>query len=309
MMQRVAWGRAETMGIGATLPLSGEGGTAPSWAQIRAFAAAADVDGGLDSLWVYDHLLFRFPDEPDGAIHEAWTVLSALAVATRRVELGALVMCTSFRNAGLMAKMAAAADEISGGRLVLGLGAGWHEPEYRAFGYPFDRLASRFEESIGITVPLLRGDRVDVAGTSSSASDALLLPPPARPGGPPILIAGKRPRMLRLTARYADAYNTAWYARPNERLTESRAALVAACEAEGRDPAEIAFTVGVTVSFGEPDPEIPAERQLVGDETVIADGLRAFRDVGVDHVMCALDGKSPESVARLVEAASRVRAG
>lgn len=296
------------MGIGATLPLSEEDGITPTWADIRAFAEAAE-QGGLDSVWVYDHLLFRFPDEPVGGIHEAWTVLAALAVATRRIELGALVMCTSFRNPALMAKMAAAADDISGGRLVLGLGAGWHEPEYRAFGYPFDHLASRFEESLAITVPMLREGRADLRGEYVSVDDALLVPPPARPGGPPILIAAKRPRMLRLTARYADAYNTAWYARPDERLAATRAALTEACEAEGRDPAEIAFTVGVTVAFEDPDPTFPVERQLVGDEAAVADGLRAFRNAGADHVMCALRGRSPDTVARLAAVAERVRAG
>jgi len=296
------------MRIGAMLPLSEQSGWMPAWSDIRAFAAAAE-EGGLDSIWVYDHLLFRFPDEPPGGIHEAWTVLSALAVATRRIELGALVMCSSFRNPGLMAKMAVAADEISGGRLTLGLGAGWHEPEYRAFGVDFDHLATRFEESLAITVPLLRQGHVDVEGRFVSARDALLLPPATRPGGPPILIAAKGPRLLRLTARYADAYNTAWYGRPDERLARMRAGLDEACSEEGRDPSSIAFTVGVTVTFDDPDPELAPERQLVGDEMAVADGLRAFRDAGVDHVICALGVRSPEAAARLASAAARVQEG
>ncbi len=296
------------MRIGAMLPMSADADGLPTWAAIRAFAEAAE-ESGLDSIWVYDHLLFRFPDQPPGGIHEAWTVLSALAVATRRVELGSLVMCSSFRNPALLAKMAVAADHISGGRLTLGRGAGWPEPEYRAFGYPFDHLASRFEESLAITVPLLREGRVDMQGRFVAARDALLLPPSTRPGGPPILIAGKGPRLLRLTARYADAYNTAWYGRPDERLSGMRTALREACSAEDRDPSSIAFTVGVSVDLDDADPAVAPERQLSGDETAVADGLRAFRDAGVDHVICSLADKSPTSVARLGEVARRMREG
>jgi alkanesulfonate monooxygenase SsuD/methylene tetrahydromethanopterin reductase-like flavin-dependent oxidoreductase (luciferase family) len=296
------------MAVGVTLPLSADDGAVPGWADIRAFAAAAE-DGGLDSVWVYDHLLFRFPGEPTEGIQEAWTVLSALAVATGRIRLGSLVMCSSFRNPALLAKMAAAADEISGGRLILGLGAGWHEPEYRAFGYPFDHLASRFEESLSIIVPLLRGESVDVRGSHVEALDAVLLPAVARPGGLPILIAGKGPRMLRLTARYADAYNTAWYGRPTERMATLRTRLEEACATEGRDPAAIAFTCGVILGFGPADDGHDPDKELVGDDEAVAAGLRAFRDAGVDHVICSLKHKSIANVERLAAIVERVRAG
>lgn len=296
------------MRVGVALPMSEDDGRMPGWADIRAFAEAAEA-ADLDSIWAYDHLLYRFPGEPTAGIHEAWTVLSALAVATRRIELGALVLCTSFRNPGLLAKMVATADEISGGRLILGLGAGWHEPEYLAFGYPFDHLASRFEESLSIIVPLLREGRADVSGRYVAARDAELRPPSPRPGGPPILIAGKGPRMLRLTARYAGAYNTAWYGRPTERLAGQRTALDAACIAEGRDPASLDFTVGVIVAFGETDPSVDPDKRLVGDEAAVAVGLRAFRDAGVDHVICALDAKTPAAVERLARALAMVRDG
>ena len=140
-------------------------------------------------------------------------MLAALAEATTRIELGTLVMCTAFRNPALLAKMADAVDEVSAGRLILGLGAGWHEPEFRAFGYPFDHLASRFEDALRIIAPLVRGDAVDYQGAYERAVDCVSLPRGPRPEGPPILIGASRPRMLRLTAELADAWNTCWLGR------------------------------------------------------------------------------------------------
>ena len=143
-------------------------------------------------------------------------MLSALAEATTRIELGTLVMCTAFRNPALLAKMADAVDEVSAGRLILGLGAGWHEPEFSAFGYPFDHLASRFEDALRIVAPLVRGDVVDYQGAYERAVDCVSLPRGPRPDGPPILIGASRPRMLRLTAELADAWNTCWLGRAAE---------------------------------------------------------------------------------------------
>ena len=157
------------------------------------------------------------------------------------------MLATSFRPAGLLAKMAATADDVSGGRLILGLGCGWHEPEYQAFGYPFDHRVGRFEEALRIIVPLVRGERVTFKGEWSRVEDAVLLPPPRRPSMP-ILIAAKGERMLRLTARHADAWQTAWFGLPDERFSQRHEDFVAACAAEGRDPATVELTVGVDVS-------------------------------------------------------------
>ena len=129
---------------------------------------------------------------------------------------GTLVMCTGFRNAALLAKMAATLDHVSGGRLILGIGAGWHEPEYEAFGYPYDHRVGRFEEALTVITDLIRHGRADLAGTYVTARDALLLPP-ARPDLP-ILVASKGPRMQDLTARHADAWN-ARLVRPARRAT------------------------------------------------------------------------------------------
>jgi alkanesulfonate monooxygenase SsuD/methylene tetrahydromethanopterin reductase-like flavin-dependent oxidoreductase (luciferase family) len=213
-----------------------------TFAETREYANIAE-QAGLDSIWVFDHLLFRFPPEPDEGPHEAWTTLSALAPVVPRVELGALVMCSSFRPAGLMAKMAATLDDLSGGRLILGLGSGWHEPEYTAFGLPFEPRVRAFAEDLEVIARLLRGETVSLEGRFRTYDRAILLPSPAR--RPPILVASKGPRMLRLTATWADAWNTAWFGRVDARLRERLADLDEACAATGRDPASLRRTVGI----------------------------------------------------------------
>jgi hypothetical protein len=164
------------------------------WSEIQAFARHAEAIG-LDSVWVCDHFLSSPPGGPVEGIHEGWTILSALAASTPRVEVGSLVMCNSFRNPALLAKMAVTADAVSEGRLVLGLGAGWYDAEYVAFGYPTDHRVSRFEEALAIITALLSGDSVTFSGRYYRMEEAALLPPPQRPI--PILVAGKAPRMLR----------------------------------------------------------------------------------------------------------------
>ena len=242
------------MKIGIVLPMAeADGPGAGAWPQIRKLAQFAEA-GGIDSLWVYDHLIFRMTGEAEDGIHEAWTLLSALAAVTERAELGTIVLGTGFRPPALTAKMAATLDEIANGRLILGLGTGWHEPEYQAFGYPFDHRAGRFEEALGIIVPLLRGERVTFKGRWHEVDDAVLIPAPPRParmpGRMPILVAAKGERVLRLAARWADAWNAAWFGFPDERFAQRRADLVAACEAEGRDPATVEVTAGITIDNG-----------------------------------------------------------
>ncbi len=233
------------MRVGVTVPMAyGEtaDGRATTFAETREYATIAE-QLGLDSIWVFDHLLFRFPPDPDEGPHEAWTTLSALAPVVPRVELGALVMCSSFRPAGLMAKQAATLDDLSGGRLMLGLGSGWHEPEYQAFGLPFDHLVGRFAEDLEVVARLLRGDTVDLEGQWRTYRGAVLLPPPAR--RTPILVAAKGERMLRLTATWADAWNTAWFGRVDDRLRTRVRDLDAACAASGREPGSLRRTVGI----------------------------------------------------------------
>jgi alkanesulfonate monooxygenase SsuD/methylene tetrahydromethanopterin reductase-like flavin-dependent oxidoreductase (luciferase family) len=245
------------------------------------------------------------------------------------VQLGTIVMCTSFRNAALLAKMAGTLDHLSDGRLILGIGCGWHDPEYEAFGYPTDHRVGRFEEALTIIRSLIRNGRADLDGRWMTAKDAVLVPP-ARPDLP-ILIAAKRPRMLELTARHADAWNIAWFGAPDDRWRGARADLDAACAAVGRDPASLERTIGVNVIY--PDlvavvasgaagadatsddddgreaaaaPDERVEPALRGDDEIAA-GLAAYADEGTGHLIAALEPTTPEAVARLAATVRTVR--
>lgn len=285
------------MRIGVTVPLAyGDvaDGRAPTFAETVTFAQLAERVG-LDSIWVYDHLIFKFPPEPDEGLHEAWTILSALAPVVPRIELGTLVMCTSFRNAGLMAKMAATLDTISDGRLILGMGAGWHEPEYTSFGYPFDHLVGRFEEDIEVIDRLLRGETVDFSGRWSTYAGAQLLPPPARKT--PVLIASKGERMLRLTARWADAWNTAWYGRIDDTLRERTAGIDAALDAAGRDRTSLRKTIGIRLH--EPGQRGDDARGTDAEAAGLADLFDELEAFGYDDALVWSIGKTTAALERL----------
>jgi len=299
------------MDVGLMLPMGDEAGAHVPATYADISHLALDVEAaGLDSVWVYDHLLMVEPDKPPAGTWEAWTLLAALAAITRTVRLGTLVSCTSFRHPGLLAKMADTVAEISGDRLILGLGAGWHEPEYRAFGLPFDHRVDRFEEALHITATMLREGVATFAGRYYSVPDCPLLP--ERPKTQfrdlgsgtgrqfrdlgsgtsrhvPILIgSGGGERMLGLVARWADAWNCAWYGVPDEKFSAIRGKLHAACAAEGRDPSTVAVTVGVVIGDG--------ERRVPRDRDAIAEALAAWQAQGVAHVICTF-GPGPTDVA------------
>lgn len=291
------------MRIGVTLPLSDgdtTDGHSPTFQETSAFARHAEA-AGLDSIWVFDHLLFRYPGRPDEGIREAWTTLAALAPAVPRVELGSLVMCSSFRNPALMAKMAATLDDLSGSRVILGLGSGWHDPEYEAFGYPVDHRVGRFAEDLEIAARLLRGETVTIAGRWRTTTRATLVPPPARPV--PILVAAEGPRMLALTATWADAWNAAWFGAGDARLRALLAGLDAACAEAERDPATIRRTVGIRLHD-------PGDGH--GDRTglaVDADGLAGLFDdlaaLGIDDAIVWSPSKSAAALDRIADARRR----
>src|SRR5215210_6054021 len=220
---------------------------------------------------------------------ECWSLISALAAVTERPEIGTLVLATSFRNPALLAKMADTVDEISGGRLVLGLGAGYHEPEYTAFGYPYDHRAARFAEALTIIHGLLRHGRIDFAGRFYQARDCELRPRGPRPAGPPLIVGTRGERMLRLTARLADGWN-AWLAFGDGRaaaIPPLRDAVDAACQAEGRDPVTLERSVtvmvdplgGQPVAFARVRPEI-APQPISGRSEEIAAALRELAATG-----------------------------
>src|SRR3954465_1028163 len=207
-------------------------------------------------------------------------MLAALAAATERVAIGTLVLCNSFRNPAILAKMATTLAEVSGGRLILGVGAGWNEPEYEAFGLPFDHRVDRFEEALQILGPLLREGHVDFEGQYCQARNCDDVPRGPRAGGPPLMVGSEGPRMLNLTAQYADLWNTGYMGQP-ETMAEPIAKLAAACRAIGRDPA----TIGITALIGLWFPDLQATKPrffnhpLTGTEQEIAAAMRGYAEL------------------------------
>ncbi len=261
------------------------------WTDIRAMAERAE-QVGFDSFWIPDHLLFKNPGEEPHGPWECWSLLCALAASTQRMELGSLVACTAFRNPALMAKMADTLDEISGGRLILGLGAGWHEPEFTAYGYPVDHPVGRFEEAVCLIRTLLRDGHADFQGTYYEARDCELRPRGPRPQGPPILIGSLAtgPRMLRIVAKQADLWN-GWlmFGRSHPDVVPPlRDAVDAACAAAGRNPGSLGRTVGVAVDQRSPRerrPPAPGKPEpLTGTPEEIAAALLDFARGGISHV-------------------------
>jgi probable F420-dependent oxidoreductase len=274
------------------------------WPEIAALARTAE-EAGFDSLWLGDHLLYRADGRPERGPWDAWTVLAGLAAVTERVTIGPLVACTAFHQPGLLARTAAAVDELSGGRLVVALGAGWNEAEFRAFGIPFDHRVSRFEESFEIVRRLLAGERVTYSGRFHSVEDAVLLPPPAR--RPPLLIGSNGPRMLAIALPHVDAWNT-WYdaygnapagfAALNGRIDEAAAAA-------GRDPATIARSACVFVLLDASAPERPVGESappVEGPPERIASHLRELADAGADEAVLVVSPITERSVGELAEA-------
>jgi probable F420-dependent oxidoreductase len=284
-------------------------GETPGWPLLRSFAQAAEARG-FDSLWMFDHFFDKAKDGTITGQHEAWTVVSALAAVTERVQIGTLVMWSSFRSPGMIAKMAATVDEVSGGRLILGLGAGWHDPEYEAFGFPADRRVDRFEEALQIIVPLVRGETVTFEGRYHQASDAVLVPGPAH--HIPVLIASFGTRMLGLTARYADAWNTAWFGAPDDVLNERMKALDDAMSAEGRDPASISRTVAMIVNDPEhpvPEDDDSEDSSFRGSITELASAIDAYEALGVGHLIVLLQPLTEASLDRLATAIAQRSGG
>jgi probable F420-dependent oxidoreductase len=277
------------------------------WPELLDMIRAVE-DLGFDSVWVGEHLLYRWPGQPARGPWEAWTLMGAIAGVTSRIAFGPLVACTNFHNPALLAKQAATLDEIGGGRFVLGLGAGWNAEEFRAFGFPFDHRIDRFEEAFTIIRTLLREGAIDFDGRYYQARDCELLPRPARIGGPPLMIGSKGPRMLAITLPYVDSWNV-WFTDTGNRASgvpALRQLVDDACVAAGRDPAAVERTVAVQVRMpggtgrlqgsGE-DSVVPA---LEGDPQVIADELRAYARAGIAEVQLVVDPIDRPSIEGLV---------
>ena len=276
------------LGLGLNLPYT-EGqmaGATPRWADIRGLARLAE-SMGFDGVWISDHVGFGDPagDAPGAwrGAWESWTVLAALAAATERVRLGTYVLNTPFRNPALLAKMAETLDEISGGRLILGLGAGWNEIEFSSYGFPFADRFDRFEDALRIVTSMLRTGRATHEGRIEQVRDARIEPRGPRPAGLPVMVGAAGPRMLRLTAELADHWNGGLTSVAETRKLLAR--LDAACEAAGRDPAALTRSVEVlvrTVPAGAGEP--PVDHELRGNPSATIAAIRAYADLGIDEL-------------------------
>ena len=233
-------------------------------------------------------------------------MLAALATVTERVRLGPLVACASFHPPGLIAKMAATVDEISGGRLVLGLGSGSVEVEHSIFGLPVERRVSRFAESFEIVRRLLAGERVTFEGRYWSADDAVLLPEPAR--RVPLMAGSIGPRMLGLTLPHVDWWNTwyTWYGNTAERVVELNGQIDTACEQAERDPGDVARSACVLVQLDSAAIKRPHDADTVpiaGDDLLGA--LRDLEAAGADEAILVVRPITEASIRELGQVLQR----
>lgn len=284
------------MGIGMMLSISERhafGDRAPRFADIVAMAQTAEAVG-MDVIWLPDHFIVETPDDIRG-VWDPWTLLAALAASTRTINLGVLVTCTAFRHPTVIVKMAEAIDEISDGRFILGLGAGWNKPEFDRFGFPFDHRASRFEDAISIIAPMLRTGWANYQGDYFQANDAPNLPrgPRGAEGGPPILVGTGGDRLMRLTARYADAWNSDWQ-HDTSTLIPMLERLDAACREVGRDPGTLVKTASSNIALT--GYQGRRANPMTGTHAEIAAQIRPFQDLGLKHWVAGLDPTTPKAI-------------
>jgi alkanesulfonate monooxygenase SsuD/methylene tetrahydromethanopterin reductase-like flavin-dependent oxidoreductase (luciferase family) len=274
------------------------------WREYVAMARAAE-EVAFDSVWVGDHLLYRGDGRPERGPWDAWMLLSAIAAVTERVRLGPLVACAAFHPPGILARMAAAVDEVSGGRFLFGIGAGWNETEFLAFGLPFVERVARFEESFDAIRRLLAGERVTTQGRFVSLEDAVLRPPPAR--RVPLMIGSSGTRVLTAALAHVDAWN-AWYdlfGNAPEGFANESAKVDAVAERIGRPAAEIERSACVLVVLDRSTAERPPPdgfAAIGGTPDAIAAELRAFAEAGADEAILVVDPITERSIRTLGDA-------
>ncbi|HLA92686.1 MAG TPA: LLM class flavin-dependent oxidoreductase, partial [Actinomycetota bacterium] len=257
-----------------------------------------------------DHLLYRGDDRPERGPWDAWTTLSALAAETERVHLGPLVACAAFHPPGILARMAATIDEISGGRFVLGIGAGWNRAEFDAFGIEYDRRASRFEEAFDVIRRLLDGERVTAQGRFHRVEDAVLLPTPAR--RVPLMVGSNGDRLLRAALPHVDAWNT-WfedYGNTPEGFAALNDRVSARARDVERDPAEVTRSAcALVVLDGEARERLVPDNvsPIQGSASAMADRLRALADAGADEVILVVSPITERSIRSFGEVLAPLR--
>lgn len=271
------------------------------WAEIADISRLAE-DVGFDSLWVPDHLIYRDAAGRRTGPWESWSILSAVAAVTSRVAIAPLVLCTSFREPGLIAKMAVTVDEISEGRLILGLGSGWNEPEYTAFGFPFESRFGRFKESFTIISTLLREGNIDFSGSYYQLRECEIRPGGPRPGGIPLLIGSRGAQVLRHALPEVAYWNgwPRWWGNQPAGIVPLLAQVDEAIAAAGREPHEIAKTAAVFIRLeGGQLPDNPEAPHFMGDTDGIVELLLAYRRLGIEHIQIVVDPITTSSVERL----------
>ncbi len=277
-----------------------------SWTETRQIALEAE-ECGFDSIWVGDHLLYRDDAGGERGPWEAWSLLAALAEATERIEIGPLVAATAFHSPAMIAKKAATVDEISGGRLILGLGAGWNRVEFDAFGFPYGDRVGRFEEAFTIIRTLIKEGEIDFSGDYYQLREMKLLPP-AR-SDLPLLIGSNGPRMLRIAAPYVDMWNTwhASYGNDPAGIPPLLDELARACEEVGRDVSEIGKTAAVYVQVSGGRGRAPGSSDRPAVEPIPSsrlpetiDRLESLGITGIQVVLDPIDAKAVEELASIL---------
>ena len=266
------------------------------WPEYRDMAVRAEQIG-FDSIWVGDHLIYRGADDSVTGPWEAWTLLAALAAVTSRVEIGPLVAATSFHAPAMIAKKAITLDEVSQGRFILGLGAGWNETEYQAFGFPFTNRVSRFAEAFDIIRQLIAGQTLDHQGTYYHVTQCRIVPPGPRPLGPPLMVGSMGPRMLKLTMPYVQMWNAwyQWFDNQPQQLVPILQQVDHVCEGVGRDPSEIVRTITLLVQTPDGlgrtagDPTHASATPISGTAAQVAEAIAQYAALGIHHVQLVID--------------------
>lgn len=280
------------------------------WTEIRDLARAAG-DAGLDSVWTEDHIQYQDRAGRWLAPWDAWTVLAGLAEATERIRIGTMVSPLSLRHPVLLARHAAAVQEISDGRLVLGIGLGHGEPEYRALGTTLEHRFGKFREAFEILLSALDSGTADARGRHFSVEEFRLLPRPHL-DRPTLMIGSDGPKTLRLTLPHVELWSWDGFVDDPDEFAAASAAVDAICAEVGRDPAEVQRTAHLVVRLSNPeglpiDPLPPHLRVIEGGADAIADRLEAFADAGADEVMLIIDPARPEAIEELASAIEPLR--